>query len=165
MDWQRLVRHLLMPPWRVRQLFGGTTLPAIERAVRQSEATHHGQICFAVEAALELKPLARGQSARERALEVFGQMRVWDTEHNNGVLLYVLIADHDVEILADRGINRRVAPGAWERICQQMEAEFRAGRYEAGTLAGIRAIGELLATHYPGPSATGNELPDRPTIV
>ena len=164
MNVRRMLRHLLMPPWRVRQLFAGKSLEAIERAIRASEATHHGQICFAVEAALEFKPLARDQSARERALEVFGQMRVWDTEHNNGVLLYVLLADHDVEILADRGIHRHVPHGAWEHICQQMEAEYRAGRYEAGTLAAIRAVGELLATHYPGPGARGNELPDRPTI-
>ncbi len=160
----RIGRHLLTPPWRVRQLFPRATLQAIERAIRASEATHHGQICFAVEAALELKPLMRNQSARERALEVFGQMRVWDTEHNNGVLLYVLLADHDVEILVDRGIHRHAPHDAWERICKQMESEYRAGRYEAGTLAGIRAVGELLATHYPGPGARGNELPNRPTI-
>ena len=163
MKWGRLLRHLLMPPWRTRRLFGGATLHAIERAVRQSETTHHGQICVAIEAALELKPLLRNVTARERALDVFGQMRVWDTEHNNGVLLYVLLADRDVEILADRGIHRRVAPDAWERICKQIEAEYRAGHYEAGTVAGIGAIGELLAAHYPG--ARGNELPDRPTIV
>ena len=161
----RILRHLLTPPWRVRHLFPRATLQAIERQIRASETTHHGQICFAVEAALELGPLLRGQSARERALEVFGQTRVWDTEHNNGVLLYVLLADHDVEILADRGIHRHVPHDAWEHICQQMEAEYRAGRYEAGTLAAIRAVGELLATHYPGPGARGNELPDRPTIV
>ena len=163
MRWGRVLRHLLMPPWRTRRLFGGTTLHAIERAVRQSETTHHGQICVAIEAALELKPLLRNLTARERALEVFGQMRVWDTEHNNGVLLYVLLADRDVEILADRGIHRRVAPDAWERICKQIEAAYHAGHYEAGTIAGITAIGELLAAHYPG--ARGNELPDRPTIV
>ena len=163
MKWRRTLRHLLMPPWRTHRLFGGATLQAIERAVRKSETTHHGQICVAIEAALEIKPLLRNLTARERALEVFGQLRVWDTEHNNGVLLYVLLADRDVEILADRGIHRRVAPDAWERICKQIEAEYRAGRYEAGTVAGIAAIGELLAAHYPG--ARGNELPDRPTIV
>jgi len=163
MNWRRWVRHLLLPPWRVRQLFSARTVRAIEAAIRASEATHHGQICFAIEAALEFRPLVRNQTARERALEIFGQLRVWDTEHNNGVLLYVLLADHDVEILADRGIHRRVAPDAWERICKQIEAEYRAGRYEAGTVAGIAAIGELLAAHYPG--ARGNELPDRPTIV
>lgn len=165
MDGHRVLRHLLMPPWRVRQLFTARRLQAIERAIRASEATHHGQICFAVEAALEMKPLTRNQTARERALDVFSQMRVWDTEHNNGVLLYVLLADHDVEILADRGIHQHVSPAAWEHICQQIEADYRAGRYEAGTVAGIHAIGKLLAAHYPGPGTRGNELPDRPTIV
>lgn len=164
MDAHRVLRHLLMPPWRARQLFPTRSLQAIERAIRASEATHHGQICFAVEAALEMKPLMRNQTARDRALDVFSQMRVWDTEHNNGVLLYVLLADHDVEILADRGMHRHVPPAAWERICQRMEADYRAGRYEAGTIAAIHAIGELLAAHYPGPGARGNELPDRPTI-
>ena len=165
MNLARLAQHLLMPPWRVRQLFTAHNLHAIEQAIRATEATHHGQICFAVEAALELKPLLRDQTARSRALEVYGQLRVWDTEHNNGVLIYVLLADHDVEILADRGIHRRVPAATWERICQEMEAAFRAGRYEAGALAGIRAVGDLLAEHFPGRGTGGNELPDRPIIV
>lgn len=165
MNLPRIVRHLLMPPWRVRQLFTVQHLRAIEQAIRASEATHHGQICFAVEAALELKPLLRNQTARARALEVYGQRRVWDTEDNNGVLIYVLLADHDVEILADRGIHRRVPAAAWERICLEMETAFRAGRYEAGALAGVRAIGDLLAEHLPGRGPRGNELSDRPAIV
>lgn len=165
MNLPRVVRHLLMPPWRVRQLFSAQHLYAIEQAIRTSEATHHGQICFAVEAALELKPLLRNQMARERALEVYGQRRVWDTEDNNGVLIYVLLADHDVEILADRGIHRRVPAAAWERVCREMETAFRAGRYEAGALAGVRAVGDLLAEHFPGRGPRGNELPDRPAIV
>lgn len=165
MTWRRVLRHLLMPPWRIRRRFGGATLHAIERAIRESETTHHGQISVAIEAALELRPLLRNQTARERALDLFGQLRVWDTEHNNGVLLYVLLADRDVEILADRGVHRRVAPDAWENICKRIEAEYRAGRYQAGTVAGITAIGELLAAHYPGPGTGGNEVPDRPTFV
>ena len=110
MDWLRMVRHLAMPPWRLRQVLPRPAMQAIETAIGASERTHGGQICFAVETALDLGPLARGQGARERALDVFAQLRVWDTEHNNGVLIYLLLADRDVEIVADRGIAVRVAP-------------------------------------------------------
>jgi uncharacterized membrane protein len=138
-------------------------MQAIERAIRESERTHRGQICFAVEAALDTLPLLRGQTARERAIEVFSQLRVWDTEHNNGVLIYLLLADRDVEILADRGIHARIGAEAWERVCREMEAAFRAGRFEDGALAGIRAVGALMAQHFPG--VGGHELPDRPVVL
>jgi uncharacterized membrane protein len=138
-------------------------MQAIERAIRESERTHCGQICFAVEAALDTLPLLRGQTARERAIEVFSQLRVWDTEHNNGVLIYLLLADHDVEILADRGIHAKVGVDAWESVCREMEALFRAGRFEEGALAGIRAVGTLLAQHYPG--AGRDELANQPVVL
>jgi uncharacterized membrane protein len=138
-------------------------MQAIERAIRESERTHRGQICFAIEAALDTLPLLRGQTARERAIEVFSQLRVWDTEHNNGVLVYLLLADHDVEILADRGIHAKVGVDAWESICREMEALFRAGRFEEGALVGIRAVGTLLAQHYPG--AGRDELANQPVVL
>jgi uncharacterized membrane protein len=138
-------------------------MQAIERAIRESEKTHRGQIRFAVEATLDTLPLLRGQTARARAVEVFSHLRVWDTEHNNGVLIYLLLADRDVEILADRGIHGRVSAEAWERVCREMEAAFRAGRFEDGALAGIRAVGALLAQHFPGTG--GHELPDRPVVL
>jgi uncharacterized membrane protein len=163
MNWRRVIRHLATPPWRVRQLLGRSTLRAIEQTIRASERTHHGQICFAVEAALDTGPLLRGQSARERAVEVFARLRVWDTERNNGVLIYLLLADHDVQILADRGIHAKVSADAWESICRDMEARFRAGRFEDGALAGIRAVGALLAQHYPG--AGRDELGNRPVVL
>jgi len=149
MAWRRTVRHLAMPPWRLRQLLPRATLQAIEAAIGASERTRGGQICFAVETSLDVASLVRGQAARERALEVFAQLRVWDTEHNNGVLIYLLLADRDVEIVADRGIAARVAPAEWESVCRAMESAFRAGQFEQGALAGIRAVGELLARHYP----------------
>jgi uncharacterized membrane protein len=163
MNIKRWLRHLMMPPWRVRQLFPKPTMRAIEQAIRTSERAHGGQIVFAVEAALDPGPLLRGASARDRAVEVFSQLRVWDTERNNGVLIYLLLADHDVEILADRGLNAAVSAPEWEVICRDMEQAFRAGRFEDGALAGIRAVGEVLARHYPGGSA--NALPDRPVIL
>src|SRR5581483_5705279 len=107
MNITRLLRHLGTPRWQVRRKFPAASLAAIEAAIKHTEATHSGQICFAVEAALEIAPLLRGRSARERAVDVFSQLRVWDTEHNNGVLIYLLLADRDVEILADRGIHPR----------------------------------------------------------
>jgi uncharacterized membrane protein len=101
---------------------------------------------------------------RERALEVFGLLRVWDTEHNNGVLVYVLLADRDVEIVADRGIHRHVGEAAWQRVCETMEAAFRAGRYEQGALAGIEAISALLAGAFPR-GGGADELPNRPVVI
>ena len=158
MEWLRVLRHLAMPAWRLRQSLPRASMQAIETAIGASERTHGGQICFAVETALDLAPLARGQAARERALEVFAQLRVWDTEHNNGVLIYLLLADRDVEIVADRGISARVPAAQWEAVCQAMESAFRAGRFEQGALEGIRAVGELLARHYPerGPDRLSN---------
>ncbi|MFZ5877269.1 MAG: TPM domain-containing protein [Nitrospirota bacterium] len=163
--WTRLVRHLVSPPWRVRTAFPSRTMRAIERAIRESESTHNGQIRFAVEAALDIGPLLRDQSARERAIDVFSFLRVWDTEHNNGVLVYLLLADRDVEIVADRGIARHVAPEEWERICRDMEAAFRAGRFEDGVLNGIRAVSRHLARHHPGIGGRPNELPDQPVVL
>ena len=158
MEWLRVLRHLAMPAWRLRQSLPRASMQAIETAIGASERTHGGQICFAVETALDLAPLARGQAARERALEVFAQLRVWDTEHNNGVLIYLLLADRDVEIVADRGIAARVPAAQWEAICQAMESAFRAGRFEQGVLEGIHAVGELLARHFPerGPDRLSN---------
>ena len=138
---------------------------AIEEAIRASEATHHGQIRFAVEAALDVLPLLRNQSARGRAIDVFSLLRVWDTEHNNGVLIYLLLADRDVEIVADRGISSRVGQDQWERICREMEHAFREGRFEEGVLAGIRAVSAHLARHYPGQDKRRNELPDSPVVL
>ena len=161
----RLFRHLVSPPWRVRTAFPGRTMRAIEQAIRESEATHNGQIRFAVEAALDVGPLLRNQSARERAIDVFSFLRVWDTEHDNGVLVYLLLADRDVEIVADRGIARHVVSEAWERICRDMERAFREGRFEEGVLAGIRAVSAHLTRHHPGQGKRPNELPDAPVVL
>ncbi len=161
----RMIRHLASPPWRVRVTFPARTMRVIEEAIGASEATHHGQIRFAVEAALDFLPLLRNQTARGRAIDVFSLLRVWDTEHDNGVLIYLLLADRDVEIVADRGVSRRVAPGEWERICREMEREFRDGRFEEGVLAGIRAVSAHLVRHYPGAGKRRNELPDEPVVL
>ena len=138
---------------------------AIERTIRESEASHGGQIRFAVEPALDFAALVRGQSARQRAIEVFSQLRAWDTEHNNGVLIYLLLADRDVEIIADRGIHSRLGNAGWETICREMEQAFRQGRFEEGVSAGIKAVGGHLEKHFPNRPAGPSELPDRPAII
>lgn len=165
MNLMRIMRHLSTGRAAVRRAFPPRTLEAIERAIRETEARHSGQIRFAVEAALDLTPLLADKPARERAVEAFSQLRVWDTEHNNGVLIYLLFADHDVEIVADRGIHARLGPQVWETICREMEAAFRSGKFEEGVLAGIRRVGQHLAKHYPHTGEKLNELPDRPVLI
>jgi uncharacterized membrane protein len=161
----RLLRHTLTPPWRVRQLFPSRLMRTITTAIHQCETRHRGEIRFAVEASLDVPALLRKQTARERAIAVFAQLGVWDTEHNNGVLIYVLLADHDVEIIADRGINRHVGREAWETICREMELDLRQQRFQEAMLHGISAVSAHLARHYPGQGEKINELPDQPVIL
>ena len=162
---KRIGRHLLLNRWRVRRAFPRQALANIEKAIKASEAAHAGQIRFAVEGALDGVPLFKNQSARARAIDVFAHPRVWDTEHSNGVLIYLLLADRDVEIVADRGINEKVQQAEWEKICRVMEAEFRAKNFEGGVLKGISAVTKLLAKHFPASGRHGNELPDRPVVL
>lgn len=164
MDLTRSLRHLCTTLWSVRRAFPQSSLDAIERAIAQTEAKHNGQVRFAVEHALDFPHLVAGLSARERALDVFSQLRVWDTQHNNGVLIYLLLADRDVEIIADRGIHATVGEG-WELICRKMEERFRKGEFEAGVIEGIRAVGEHLERHFPSQRGGANELPDKPVIL
>jgi uncharacterized membrane protein len=161
----RIGKHLLGNRSRVRAAFPPRALAAIEQAIKASEASHAGQIRFVVEGALDGAPLLRGQSARERAIDVFSQLRIWDTEHNNGVLIYLLLADRDVEIVVDRGIDAKVGAAGWETICRAMEVEFRAGQFERGVIAGIQAVTQHLARHFPKHGSGGNELPDAPVVM
>ena len=165
MNLKRIMRHLSTGRAAVRRVFPSRTMDAIEHAIRTTEAQHAGQIRFAVEASLELAPLLAGQTAQQRAVDVFSKLRVWDTEHNNGVLIYLLLSDRDVEIVADRGIHVKLGKEVWERICGEMEAAFRTGHFEAGVLAGIHAVGEHLSRHFPARSGKQNEMPDRPVVL
>jgi uncharacterized membrane protein len=165
MSIRRIGRHLLANRSRVRKAFPSRSLHAIEQAIKASEAVHSGQIRFVVEGALDGAPLLRNQSARARALDVFSHLRIWDTAHNNGVLIYLLLADRDVEILADRGVHARVGTGEWRAICAMMEAEFGKGRYEAGVLKGIAAVTRHLVKHFPKQGGGSNELPDAPVVM
>ena len=162
---KRITRHLLQHHWRARQVFTPEVLARIEQAIRHGETTHSGQVRFVVEGALDGRPLFRNQPARERALDVYSHLRIWDTAHNNGVLIYLLLADRDVEIVADRGIDAKVGAAGWEKICREMEADFRAGRFEHGVISGIEAVSRELANHFPPQGTQRNELPDKPLVI
>jgi hypothetical protein len=161
MDLKRVARHLL----RLPRVFPASAAQAIERAITAGEATHGGEIRFAAEDALDARALFAGQPVRERAIEVFSELRVWDTELNNGVLIYLLLADHDVEIVADRGIAARVGQEEWESICRDMEQALRRGDLEAAAVGAVQAVSSLLARHFPARPGDRNELPDRPVTV
>ena len=165
MDLQRLSRHLLSTPWRVRRAFPAAALADIEAAVGAAEGTHGGEIRFAIEGALEPWALLRGQTPRERAVEVFSQLRVWDTQDNNGVLIYVLLADHAVEILADRGIQAHEGADTWNAICRQIETAFKRGEFRTGALDGIESISSVLRRHYPRAGGDADELPNQPALL
>lgn len=165
MSIKRIARHLVQYHWRARQIFPPDVLARIEQAVRRGEATHSGQVRFVVEGALDGVPLFRNQPARARALDVFSHLRIWDTAHNNGVLIYLLLADRDVEIIADRGIDAKVGAAGWESICHAMESEFASGQFERGVIGGIEAVSRELARHFPPQASPANELPDAPVVM
>jgi uncharacterized membrane protein len=165
----RLLRHSLATHWRARLQFPAATLDAIEQAIVHTEAAHGGEIRFAIETALSPLHILNDLTPRARALDVFAHLRVWDTAENNGVLIYVQLADRHVEIIADRGFADRVRPAEWEAVCRLMQDHFRAGRFQAGSIAGVHAAGNLVARHFapnlarlPHPH---NQLPDRPTLL
>jgi uncharacterized membrane protein len=162
---KRIGKHLLEHRWRARRDFPPRVLDAIEQAIKKGEAIHSGQVRFVVEGALDGAPLFRDQPARERALDIFSHLRIWDTAHNNGVLIYLLLADRDVEIIADRGIDAKVGADGWEKICKEMEADFKAGNFERGTIKGIEAVSRELAKHFPAQGPGSNELPDAPVVL
>ena len=167
MEILRILRHWMATPGAVRRAFPEDVLTRIRQAIADSEQSHSGELRFAVEAALPLSYLRRDAPARERAEMMFSKLRVWDTEQNNGVLIYVELADHKIEIVVDRGIGGRVSATEWTAIAAMMRDRFRSGEFEAGALAGVEAVGALLARHYP--LATGernpNELPDHPVVL
>lgn len=161
----RLLRHLGTTRWSTRRRFGPPARAAIEAAITECEQRHGGELRFIVETALDLPELWHDLTPRARALQVFGQFGVWNTEHNNGVLIYVLLADRAVEIIADRGIARHVTAAEWQAVCRQMEQHFRAGRFTEGAVLGIRAVGALLGRHFPAHPSGGNELPNQPVLL
>ena len=163
---ERWWRHWTTGTLARRRAFPTHVMHAVEQAIRECESRHAGEIRFAVDVALSSAELWAGLTPRQSAIEVFSRLRVWDTAHNNGVLIYVLLADRDVEIVADRGVGTGLVPQAeWEDCCRVMETHFAKGRFRDGAVAGINAVADVLARHPPqGPDA-GNELPDAPALL
>jgi len=164
-EYRRILRHLLSTHWEVKRAFPQTTLSAIEQEIQASEVAHVGEIRFVVEGALSGAPLFLGLSARARAIDVFSQLRMWDTEYRNGVLIYLLLADRSVEIVADRGVHAKAGAPAWEKICKDMEAAFRSKHFETGVIEGIRAVTHLLTRHFPASGVHRNALPDKVVVL
>jgi uncharacterized membrane protein len=156
---------LVTDRWVARAVFPPKTMAVIEAAIAREEARHDGEVRFAVEPALPLGALFAGTSPRDRAVRAFSYLRVWDTEQNTGVLIYVLLADRDVEIVADRGIHSRVGATAWDTICGGMQREFAAGHFEEGAIIGVRAVSDLLAKHFPPRPVNPDELSNEPVIL
>lgn len=161
----RTLKHLFATRWGTRRRFTPAVLKRIEAAVTDVERRHSGEIRFAIETALDLPDLWYGTTPRERAVLVFGHLGVWDTAGNNGVLVYVLVADHDVEIVADRAIAARVPQAGWDAVCREVESHFRAGRFAEGSEAAVTGVGRLLAAHFPGEGGDRDEQPNRPVLL
>lgn len=160
-----LIRHLLIPRWWWRRRFPPAALEAIRQAISEAERRHGGEICFAIETCLGLRRLREPAAGRRRAGELFGQLDVWDTSLNNGVLIYVVLASHEIHIVADRGLAKVVVAAEWRRVCELMETHFRKHAFEAGALAGIAAVSALIEGHFPTRPGAVNELADEPFML
>lgn len=162
---KRFFRHVWMSPIQVRRAFPHATLEAVKHAVAAGEKTHRGQVRFVVEAELTTSQLWAGVTSRQRAIDVFSSLRVWDTEENNGVMVYVLLADRKVEIIADRGIHRKVGDERWRAICKEIELRYRRGDFLGGSVTGIEKISAELAHGFPARGDEKNEQADTPVII
>jgi uncharacterized membrane protein len=165
MKLMRLIRHLATTRFSTRRHFPPPVRTSIEQAIRECEERHAGEIRFVVETAFDIPELWHDLAPRQRARQLFGQLGVWDTADNNGVLIYVLMADRIVEIVADRGIAARVSEAEWSAVCRQMEHHYRAGRFREGSVVGVLGVGALLGRHFPGKAGGAKELPDQPVLL
>jgi uncharacterized membrane protein len=165
MNLGRAFRHLFASRWRTRQRFSDAVDTDIEQAIRAAEERTSGEIRFVIETGLDPAAALRGLPPRDRALEVFAQFRVWDTELRNGVLIYVLVADRDVEIIADRGAAAAIPVAGWEDAAKLMEDRFRVGLYREGAIAGVEAVAKLLEKHFPARAVNRDELPNQPSLL
>ncbi|WP_067650075.1 TPM domain-containing protein [Dokdonella koreensis] len=161
----RWLRHLFAGDPAARH-FPPATLDAIQHAVAAGERRHRGEVCFAVEGALPWRLALARRSVRERAADVFAHLRVWDTRENTGVLIYVLLAEHAIEIVADRGIAARIDDAYWQGVCERLRQRFTAGQFQAGAVAAVEEANTVLALHFPADRRDNpDELPDRPVIL
>jgi uncharacterized membrane protein len=164
---RRVLRHRWVDDGDLRQALPAHALAALEQQVSDSEQQHSGEICIHVEAGLPWRALWRGATARERAVALFGKLRVWDTEQNNGVLIYLLMADKAIELVADRGLLRFVPQTVWDAVIARMASAFRAGHFEAGLQQAVKEVSALLVQHFPlAPGQQNpNELPNTPVTT
>jgi uncharacterized membrane protein len=163
---QRLFVNLFGGWFQLRQRFSAALLDELAGSVTAGERNHLGEVRLAVESRLAVRAVLAGVDARMRAREVFAQLRVWDTEENCGVLIYLLLSEQRIEIVADRGIAHRVQQPQWDAVCALMREHFAAGRWRDGSLAGLAAINALLCEHFPaGDRSNPDELPDRPVLL
>ncbi|MES2183319.1 MAG: TPM domain-containing protein [Pseudomonadota bacterium] len=165
----RIVRHRWYDESDTHRAIPPALVERLMQRVAASERRHTGEIRICVEAGLPTSYLWRGATARNRALTLFGKLRVWDTEHNNGVLIYLLLADHAIEIVADRGLNLHVDSAQWQHLVAHMGDAFGAGRYEDGLTQALEEVSALLVDTFPVPPGTEdqprtNELPDAPVL-
>lgn len=165
MQIKRLFKHLLFPDWKLTKIFPAESRGAIEQAIMHSETSHAGELRFIVETSLDLQSLLQNKTAKARALEVFSELRIWDTENNNGVLIYILLAEKSVEIITDRGIAKKVNQNEWETICRNMEISFAKGEYSAGAVAAIESVSHVLQRSFPRTIDSTNELANQPVFI
>ena len=167
--WQRLkriFRHRWLDESTVQRAVPAELLHRLTRRVAASEQRHSGEVRICVEAGLPMSYLWRGAKARERAVMMFGKLRVWDTEHNNGVLIYLLLADHAIELVADRGLNQHVSAAQWQAMVQHLGAAIRDGRYEDGLTQALEEVSAVLVQHFAlaEGESNPNELPNAPFL-
>lgn len=160
MGLSRVVRHVLTLRWQVDRAFGPDTRRAVEEAIAASEGNHRGELRFVVESRLDIAALIASETPRQRALDVFANLGVWDTEENSGILVYVLLADRQVEIVADRGYRDGVTEEEWRAICEEMESAFRSEAYREGAVKGVLGCAKHAVAIFPSDGADPNELPD-----
>lgn len=165
MDFNRIISHLFFFPWAMRRALSAADLRELGNAIQASEASHRGELRFAVEGALDVGQLWSGMTARERAIDLFSSLRIWDTAENNGVLIYLLLADRQVEIIADRGIHQKTGPEVWAAICSSMQKSFQRGDFRGGLLDGLRDVSAILDRDYPADGKNPDELPNEPVVL
>lgn len=161
----RFFKHLFTTKGSARRLFPKEDLDQITQAIEDSEKQHRAEVVFVIEASLDPIEVIQGKTGKHRCIEVFSDHRVWDTEENNGVLIYLLLADHDIEIVADRGVYRVAGESYWTELCGQIETSFRNGKFTEGVIEGIRTLTKLLVEHYPKDGIDPDELKNRPSII
>lgn len=161
----RILRHLRSTSGNARRLFPAATLQAIQNAIAAGEQHHRAEVRVIVEAALPWSSLWAAQSARARAHDLFARDHIWDTEENCGVLLYINLADHKVEIVADRSVGRTLSREDWHAICRRMTAGFAEGNYHDGAMAALQQLNDLLTQHFPLKGMQHNEISNRPIVL